>query len=177
MKYQKRNKLISLTISLVILLSISFLYCISNLNRYAIYYSSHIPHSKHKNPELTMVVSHIDRIKLPNDNNYTVNIDGEGTLIYRKKYSLEFDHDEDQTRINLGNLDFFKKNESEYFYTKNGEFLYSINNKWQKNSAVSQKSKANTIVSKIIDPIVKAQPKPKINLQWLFDWKYKDRFQ
>ncbi|MFI3614481.1 hypothetical protein [Streptococcus uberis] len=177
MTYNKRYKLISLTISLVILLAISILYCLYNLNRNAVYYSSHIPHSKHKNPELTMVVLHLDRIKLPNDINYTVNIDGEGTLIYRKKYSLEFDHDENQTRINLGNLDFFKKNESEYFYTKNGEFLYSINNKWQKNSAVSQKSKADTIVSKMIGPIVKAQPKPKINLQWLFNWKYKDRFQ
>ncbi|GAA5350879.1 hypothetical protein [Streptococcus uberis] len=173
----KRKKSILTIIVILVVLIISFLYCLSNLNRNAVYYSRYTPHSKDKNPELAMVVSHLEIINLPNDNNYTVNIDGEGTLIYRKKYSLEFDHDENQTRINLGNLDFFKKNESEYFYSKNGEFLYSINNKWQKNTAVSQKLKADTIVSKIIDPIVKVQPKPKINLQWLFNKCYGERFK
>ncbi len=177
MKYNKNNKLILIFLPLVILLSILFLYCFYNLNQNAIYYSNHIQHSKEKNPELTMVVSHLERIKLPNDNNYSVNIDGEGTLIYRKKYSLEFDHDENKTRINLGNLDFFEKNEFEYFYSKSGKFLYSINNKWQKNSSSTQKLDADMIVSKIIEPIVKVQPKPNINLQWLFNWKYKDRFQ
>lgn len=171
MTYQKRNKLISLTISLVILLAISSLYCLSNLNNNAVYYSRYTPHSKDKNPELTMVASHLDRIKLPSNQDYKINLDGHGDIIYKNNLILGFNVAENEDLISLMGSNLLNNNGYIYYY-KDGKYLYAENNKtWKKDYSNIRKQEAVQTVSKIIDPIIKAQPKPMINLQWLFDWK------
>ncbi|GAB6636117.1 hypothetical protein BOVMAS18_14770 [Streptococcus uberis] len=174
----KRKNLIIRTFIIISILLISYMYCLSNLNRNAVYYSSHIPHSKHKNPELTMVASHLDRIKLPNDQDYKINLDGHGDIIYKNNLILGFNVAENEDLISLMGSNLLNNNGYIYYYYKDGKYLYAENNKtWKKDYSNIRKQEAVQTVSKIIDPIVKAQPKPKINLQWLFDWKYKDRFQ
>ena len=174
MKYKKSNKLIFKLVPLVILLAISFLYCLYNLNNNAVYYSRYTPHSKDKNPELIMVVSHLDKIKLPFHKNYRVNLDGNPALVLNKNYILQ----KNENKVELSDSKLFSDEGYIYYYSETGQYLYATNNKtWKKDYSNIRKQEAMQTVSKIIDPIVKAQHKPKINLQWLFDWKYKDRFQ
>ncbi|GAB6636109.1 hypothetical protein BOVMAS18_14820 [Streptococcus uberis] len=174
MTYNKRNKLISLTISLVILLAISFLYCLYNLNRNAVYYSSHIPHSKGTNPNLVVVMNNLEHTKIPNNQQLRTEIDGNPSLIKNNYYILE----QRSNHIILKDSQLFSNKGFIYYYSETGQYLYATNNKtWKKDYSNIRKQEAVQTVSKIIDPIIKAQPKPKINLQWLFDWKYKDRFQ
>lgn len=174
----KRKNTIITTFIIISILLISYMYCLSNLNRNAVYYSSHIPHSKHKNPELTMVASHLDRIKLPSNQDYKINLDGHGDIIYKNNLILGFNVAENEDLISLMGSNLLNNNGYIYYYYKDGKYLYAENNKtWKKDYSNIRKQEAIQTVSKIIDPIIKAQPKPKINLQWLFDWKYKDRFQ
>ncbi|MCK1202574.1 hypothetical protein MXZ84_07890 [Streptococcus uberis] len=178
MTYQKRNKLTSLTISLVILLAISFLYCLYNLNNNAVYYSRYTPHSKDKNPELVMVVSHLDKIELPSKKIYKLNLESDNALIYKKKYTIVENNVIGKRMINILDSQLLNGNGFSYHFSTNGKYLFTINNQnWKKIKSASSKNEALMTITEIIDPIVKAQPKPKINLQWLFDWKYKDRFQ
>lgn len=85
----KRKKCILTIIVILVVSSISILYCLSNLNNNAVYYSRYTPHSKDKNPELIMVVSHLDKIKLPFHKNYRVNLDGNPALVLNKNYILQ----------------------------------------------------------------------------------------
>lgn len=65
-----------------------------------------------------------------------------------------------------------------YHFSTNGKYLFTINNQnWKKIKSASSKNEALMTITEIIDPIVKAQPKPKINLQWLFDKCYGERFK
>lgn len=154
------------------------MYCLSNLNRHAVYYSSHIPHSKHKNPELTMVVSHLDKIKLPSNQDYKINLDGHGDIIYKNNLILGFNVAENEDLISLMGSNLLNNNGYIYYYYKDGKYLYAENNKtWKKDYSNIRKQEAIQTVSKIIDPIVKGQPKPKINLQWLFNKCYGERFK
>ncbi|MFI3627990.1 hypothetical protein [Streptococcus uberis] len=126
------------------------------------------------NAELIMVVSHLDKIKLPFHKNYKVNLDGNPALVLNKNYILQ----KNENKIELSDSKLFSDEGYIYYYSETGQYLYATNNKtWKKDYSNIRKQEAIQTVSKIIDPIVKAQPKPKINLQWLFDWKYKDRFQ
>lgn len=153
---------------------ISYMYCLINLNQNAIYYSNHIQHSKGKNPELATVVSHLERIKLPSHKNYTANLDGNPALVLNKNYIIEKNED----KIELSDSKLFSDRGYIYYFSESGQYLYATNNKtWKKDNSSVRKHEAIQKISKIIDPIVKIQPKPRINLQWLFDWKYKDRFQ
>ncbi|WP_203263843.1 hypothetical protein [Streptococcus uberis] len=170
----KRKKCILTIIVILVVSSISILYCLSNLNNNAVYYSRYTPHSKDKNPELIMVVSHLDKIKLPFHKNYRVNLDGNPALVLNKNYILQ----KNENKVELSDSKLFSDEGYIYYYSETGQYLYATNNKtWKKDYSNIRKQEAMQTVSKIIDPIIKAQPKPKINLQWLFDWKYKDRFQ
>lgn len=170
----KRKKCILTIIVILVVSSISILYCLSNLNNNAVYYSRYTPHSKDKNPELIMVVSHLDKIKLLFHKNYRVNLDGNPALVLNKNYILQ----KNENKVELSDSKLFSDEGYIYYYSETGQYLYATNNKtWKKDYSNIRKQEAMQTVSKIIDPIIKAQPKPKINLQWLFDWKYKDRFQ
>lgn len=170
----KRKKCILTIIVILVVSSISILYCLSNLNNNAVYYSRYTPHSKDKNPELIMVVSHLDKIKLPFHKNYRVNLDGNPALVLNKNYILQ----KNENKVELSDSKLFSDEGYIYYYSETGQYLYATNNKtWKKDYSNIRKQEAMQTVSKIIDPIIKAQPKQKINLQWLFDWKYKDRFQ
>lgn len=177
MKKKISNQVI-LIISSVVLLVISYMHCLLNLNHNAIYYSNHIQHSEEKNPKLTIVVSHLERIKLPNNQDYKVNLDGHGDIIYKNNQILGFNVVENENLISLMSSDFLNNKGYIYYFYNDGKFLYATNIKtWKRDNSNIRKHEAINKLSKIIDPIVKVQPKPKINLQWLFDWKYKDRFQ
>lgn len=174
----KRKKCILTIIVILVVSSISILYCLSNLNNNAVYYSRYTPHSKDKNPELAMVVSHLDKIELPSKKIYKLNLEGDNALIYKKKYTIVENNVIGKRMINILDSQLLNGNGFSYHFSTNGKYLFTINNQnWKKNKSASSKNEALMTITEIIDPIVKAQPKPKFNLQWLFDWKYKDRFQ
>jgi len=174
---RRKKYIITFFVSLAILFT-SYMYSLINLNQNAIYYSNHIQHSKEKNPELTMVVSHLERIKLPSNQDYKINLDGHGDIIYKNNLILGFNVAENEDLISLMGSNLLNNNGYIYYYYKDGKYLYAENNKtWKKDYSNVRKQEAIQTVSKIINPIVKVQSKPRINLQWLFDWKYKDRFQ
>lgn len=121
-----------------------------------------------------MVVSHLDKIKLPFHKNYKVNLDGNPALVLNKNYILQ----KNENKIELSDSKLFSDEGYIYYYSETGQYLYATNNKtWNKDYSNIRKQEAIQTVSKIIDPIIKAQPKPKINLQWLFDKCYGERFK
>lgn len=135
-------------------------------------------HSKEKNPELAMIVSHLERIKLPSNQDYKINLDGHGDIIYKNDLILGFNFAENKNLISLMSSDLLNNKGYIYYFYNDGKYLYATNSKtWKKDNSSIRKHEASQKISKIIDPIVKVQSKPRINLQWLFDWKYKDRFQ
>lgn len=125
-----------------------------------------------------MVVSHLNKIELPSKKIYKLNLEGDNALIYKKKYTIVENNVIGKRMINILDSQLLNGNGFSYHFSTNGKYLFTINNQnWKKIKSASSKNEALMTITEIIDPIVKAQPKPKINLQWLFDWKYKDRFQ
>lgn len=158
---------------MLILLSVLFAYI--NLESHAIYYSKNISHSKNKNPELVMIVEHLDRIKLPTSkSNYKVNLDGNPALIFCNNYLIE----RLNKHIELSDKKLFSNKGYIYYYSNNGKYLKAMSNeKWKTDLSNTRKNESEKVLKKIIEPIVEVQDKPIVNLQWLFNMFYEKRFK
>lgn len=135
-------------------------------------------HSKKYNPELAFIIKNMDNTSIPSKKGYRVNTDGVDTLIRKKKYYFGYDYshkkkDKEEKKINII---IFEKNFHIYYYSSLGQYLYSENVDFKKDYSNTQRQKAEKLVTETIDPIVKAQQKPKINLQWMFNMIYTKKF-
>ncbi|HFI2452647.1 TPA: hypothetical protein ACGPC0_002284, partial [Streptococcus suis] len=104
-----------------------------------------------------------DSVERPEVNGLTYNLRGNGGIIKDDSFYLFDVSDEFQLTISDEDGDYF-------FNHDNGEFLYyytdDIDNT---NSDTQYQKEAELLLDKILPPILEAQPKPKINLQKLFN--------
>ncbi|HEL1565868.1 TPA: hypothetical protein TXI81_001390 [Streptococcus suis] len=168
----KKKLLVALILTFISLLlwGIGKLYIAYNLSHYAGYYVQHMPRKEGTNPELVIILTHLDSIERPEVNGLTYNLRGNGGIIKDDSFYLFDVSDEFQLTISDEDGDYF-------FNHDNGEFLYyytdDIDNT---NSDTQYQKEAELLLNKILPPILEAQPKPKINLQKLFNDKYYKQF-
>lgn len=171
------KKIIIGFISIFILLIVTSVYIEENLIKHTVYYAQHLPHGKNRHPVPAIIIDDIEIIKHPDINDYKYISEFEGAQgISNDKYSLrlyseglEFvEYSKTTTSYSFGDKEnlktVFEDNESNTNLHQID--INSINEKklWQK-------------IDNFLKPFIKSQPKPKVNLQWIFDWKYKERFQ
>ncbi|MFI3108449.1 hypothetical protein ODU26_11500 [Streptococcus suis] len=79
----KKKLLVALILTFLSLLfwGIGKLYIAYNLSHYAGYYVQHMPRKEGTNPELVIILIHMDSIERPSTNNLSYDLDGNGAVI------------------------------------------------------------------------------------------------
>lgn len=169
------KKIILSFLSILIIFVGATIYTEENLSKHTVYYAQHLPHGKERHPVPVLIMENLEIIKNPNINNYTYDFDGM-PIIYNDNYSLGLFSD-GLTFVNYSKLT------KEYKFTKNEKLDSAfINNDSNTDSYSINLESVNQSniwkeVDKFLKPFVDSQPKPKINLQWLFNMRYGKRFK
>ncbi|MBL6503924.1 hypothetical protein J5571_05610 [Streptococcus suis] len=160
-----------LTFLSLLLWGIGKLYIAYNLSHYAGYYVQHMPRKEETNPEMVIVLKYLNDIEKPTTNNLFYDLDGNGAVIVDNQLILSYMTD-------MFNLYPTEGSENYILDVKNGSFLYHVKNLnfQEKDDSKPKELEAKKLLDKILPPILEAQPKPKINLQKLFNEKYYKQF-
>ncbi|MGT2866244.1 hypothetical protein [Streptococcus fryi] len=157
-----------LIVILFLLFGITKLYISYNLSYYAGYYVQQLPRKEGTNPEMALLLENLDFGPNVEVDGITYDTDGNGNIIKNKDYYL-------------GNgelFDLWITSSDKYFeFNKKGEFLrYFEGYPDEVFTDDNYKAEAQAYLDEMLLPILEAQPKPSITLQWLFDQKYEKRF-
>lgn len=168
-RMQKRNILaifIGLIIGLYTVLGMS-LFTFFNLKYHSVYYAQHIPHKEGTEPDIVMLVENMGWI-------YTPEIDG-----------IRYVDDGTNAILNTNSKSFLTKSSGSFLYDKDNMTIgFDSTFRFEDVGYFSEEAKRIQVnESKIkqeiredFSPIMKAQTKPFINLQWLFNLIYQSRF-
>lgn len=158
-------------VSCLILWGVGKLYITYNLSHYAGYYVQQLPRKEGTNPELVIILTHLDSIKRPETNGLSYNLRGNGGISVSNQLYLSYMTD----RLNLYPA---KGKENYIFDIKDGSFRYYVKdlNFQEADTSASKKLEAKKLLNEFLPHILEAQPKPKINLQKLFNDKYYKQF-
>ena len=168
MTMQKSNILgifVGLFMGLVTVLGMS-LFTFINLKFNSVYYAQHIPHKEGTETDLVMLVKNVGWIYTPKIDNIIYD-DGTNDIINTKSKSFltkslgSFLYDKDNMTVGFDST--FRFEDVSYFSEE------------AKRVQVNE-SKIKREIREDFSPIMKAQTKPFINLQWLFNLVYQSRF-
>lgn len=176
-------------IPLFVILLISRYILINHMEYYSVYYAKHIEHNPNFDPEVIMVMKNLKSIEKPKDE----------LFIYYYNESFLFPDDIECSVIKKNKNKQSKELEPEIYIEKNEikEDIYFVNHidtqydfnedykirrvKKNDGSYVSlrkvNEKRVKQEMRDILQPIIDAQPKPKVNLQWVFNWMYGDYFK
>ena len=170
MTMQKRNILgilVGLVIGLYTVLGMS-LFIFINLKFNSVYYAQHIPHKEGTEPDIIMLMENmgwaytpeIDGISYDDDGSYAITRET-GT----KTSVLSFTN---------GTLFFFLDSGESYLFDRNFSIQHAFDKRYH-NIKYNQR-KVKKEIRETVQPVIDAQAKPLINLQWLFNLIYQRRF-
>ena len=170
MTKQKRNILaifVGLFIGLVTVLGMS-LFIFINLKSNSVYYAQHIPHKEGTEPDIIMLMENkgwaytpeIDGISYDDDGSYSITRE-KGT----KTSVLDLSGD---------TLFFFLDSGESYLLNRNFSIQDAFDKRYHK--IKYNQRKVLKEIRETVQPVIDAQPKPLINLQWLFNLIYQSRF-
>ena len=152
-------------------------FCFENIKRNSVYYAKNTPHKEGTEPVLMMVVDNLEWIYNPKVKTLKYDFDGQPCVQF-------YTSNGKQTGFIIPYLDDKKR----YMYADNEWGISLIldcnfnpeiahNDRHEKiqitkldNKGIKQKLYNN------LQPIIDAQSKPSVNLQWLFDIVYKNKF-
>ena len=161
----------------IILLGIGAVYIHHNLSTYFIYCAKHVPHAEGTNPEMVFILDHLDSMGESTIEGLRYDTDGYNTIIKDETFSVSNNPFNDSAKYDV----FFSQSHYTYLFDKSGKFLYywyldeDDEGVYEKSEA--RKREAQGYVDEVINHIVeKMEVKPKVNLQWLFNKKYQERF-
>ena len=169
-RMQKRNILaifVGLIIGLYTVLGMS-LFTFFNLKYHSVYYAQHIPHKVGTEPDLVMLVENMGWI-------YTPEIDG---IRYDDDGMYAITRNKGTERSILG-----LSGDTLYFSSASGDG-YLLNRNFSLQDAFDEhyhkikynQRKVQKEIRETVQPVIDAQSKPLINLQWLFNLIYQSRF-
>ena len=140
-------------------------FCFDNMKRNSVYYAKHTPHKEGTEPVLMMVVDNMDWIYTPEIDGIEYRFDGVNTI-----YNHSFTKITTPAFVSFGGGNYAYLNNLSEFYTFNIFFESKKDiNKCDINNIKQE-------IYKIVQPVIDAQSEPRVNLQWLFDIIYKDKF-
>lgn len=172
-------------LTIVVLILSTFLYL--NFTKYSVYYAKHIPHDKGRDPEVEMLIKNITRVETPELEGVTYtqvctfgigncmeySIDGINVKKIKKPVEQRF-----VIRRELNNEIECIENDDIYLFNEKYKLLSSedIFGNEKPISNINENNIKKEMHEKL-QPVIDVQPKPIINLQWLFNWWYKDYFR
>ena len=169
-RMQKRNILaifVGLIIGLYTVLGMS-LFTFFNLKYHSVYYAQHIPHKEGTEPDIIMLMENMGWA-------YTPEIDG---ISYDDDGSYAITREKGTKTSVLG-----LSGDTLYFSSASGDG-YLLNRNFSLQDAFDEhyhkikynQRKVQKEIRETVQPVIDAQSKPLINLQWLFNIIYQSRF-
>ncbi|WP_288291248.1 hypothetical protein [uncultured Varibaculum sp.] len=157
---------------IVVVLALGFVFF--NLKSNSVYYAQHTPHKVGVEPVLMEVTRNLDWIYSPDIKGIKYDYDG-----YRNIYNNKYGRDEGANFAYLFS--------EEYSYDDGNFSLYTFDKRFRLISVWNEKtleftskpvdvSAVKRDIYRVVQPVIDAQPEPLINLQWIYDWVNKDRF-
>ena len=167
---QKRNFLgilVGLVIGLYTVLGMS-LFTFINIKFNSVYYAQHIPHKEGTEPDIIMLMENMGWAYTPEIEGISYDDDGSYAITREKGTKTSV------LSFTNGTLFFFLDSGESYLFNRN----FSIQDAFDKHYHTI-KYKQRTVQKEIretVQPVIDEQPKPLINLQWLFNLIYQSRF-
>ena len=165
--------IVVVSIGLVVFIGAS-MYAVTTINLLSnsVYYAQRMPHKEGTEPDLVMLIENMGEIYTPkiegirydNGANFIENsIDSSG-------YPTSFGE-------SVGGYSYSDKNDVSYKFNKNFELEWALDKDYKKiDTATIDEKKIKGEIRETLKPILDVQSKPVVNLQWLFNMKYQDRF-
>ena len=159
--------IVGLFIGLVTVLGMS-LFSFFNLKYHSVYYAQHIPHKEGTEPDIVMLMENNGWIYTPEIDG--ISYDEDGTYAITREKGTE----SSVLGFSDGTLVFYPDSGESYLLNRNFSLQDAFDEDYHKikyNQRKVQKEIRETVQS-----VIDAQPKPLINLQWLFNLIYQSRF-
>ena len=169
-RMQKRNILaifVGLIIGLYTVLGMS-LFTFFNLKYHSVYYAQHIPHKEGTEPDIIMLMENMGWAYTPEIDGISYDDDGMYAITREKG-----------TKTSILDL----SGDTLYFSSASGDG-YLLNRNFSLQDAFDEhyhkikynQRKVQKEIRETVQPVIDAQSKPLINLQWLFNLLYQSRF-
>lgn len=166
--------IIRVFIVIAILLFIT-VFCFDNIKSNSVYYAKHTPHKEGTEPVLMMLVDNLFWINTPEIDGIEYRFDG-GNSIDNKNCKGGGETNFIGGREGKQYI-FFDNKMTYYEFNKKFDLTYSVDkNLNKKNLDQAELLNLKKEIYNSVQPVIDAQRKPKVNLQWLFDIVYKDKF-
>ena len=159
-------------VGIVTILLISF-YAYANLKHNSVYYAQQMPHKEGTEPDLVMLLENMWWIYKPEIEGIRYDDDGRNFI-------------ENSTNITgkptnfdelVGGYGYSDQNDVTYKFNRNFSLEWAIDKHYKKiDLATIDEKKIKQGIRETVQPILDVQSKPVVNLQWLFNMKYQDRF-
>ena len=171
----KMLKRIFLSVFVVLLVGVVwFGYGALNLKENSVYYAQHTPHREGVEPVLMEVARNLRWIYTPDIKEIKYDYDG-----YRNIYNNKYGRDEGANFAYLFS--------EEYSYDDGNFLLYTFDKRFRLISVWNQKtleftskpvdvSAVKRDIFRVVQPVIDRQSAPLFNLQWIYDWVNKERF-
>ena len=160
------------SIGVVVFLGLS-LYAYSNLKYYSVYYAQQMPHKEGTEPDLVMLIENMWWIYTPEIEGIRYDDDGRNFIENSTNLTgkpTNFDEF-------VGGYGYSDQNDVTYKFNKNFSLEWAMDKHYKKiDLATVDEKKIKEEIRETVQPILDVQSKPLINLQWLFNLLYQDRF-
>ena len=154
------------SIGVVVFLGLS-LYAYNNLKYYSVYYAQQMPHKEGTEPDLVMLIENMGSIYTPKIEGIRYDDDGGNAIENTKSETVLSDA--------MGNFLYLKYHitigfDSTFRFHHVSDFTGEQPKREIHEDEIKQE------IREVFAPVIDVQPKPRINLQWLFNLLYQDRF-
>ena len=158
--------ILAFSIGVFVFLGLS-LYAYSNLKYYSVYYAQQMPHKEGTEPDLVMLIENMGSIYTPKIEGIRYDDDGGNAIENTKSETVLSDA--------MGNF-LYHKNRVTVAFDSTFRFFHVTDLSGEQPKREIHESEIKQEIREVFAPVIDAQPKPRINLQWLFNKKYQDRF-
>ena len=169
-RMQKRNILgifIGLIIGLYTVLGMS-LFTFINIKFNSVYYAQHIPHKEGTEPDIIMLMENMGWAYTPEIEGISYDDDGSYAITREKGTKTSV------LSFTNGTLFFFLDSGESYLFDRNFSIQHAFDKRYHTIKYNQRKVKKE--IRETVQPVIDEQPKPLINLQWLFNLIYQSRF-
>ena len=158
---------IGLFIGLVTVLGMS-LFIFINLKFNSVYYAQHIPHKDGTEPDVIMLMENMGWAYTPKIEGISYDDDG--------SYAITREKGTESSVLGFsdGTLVFYPDSGESYILNRNFSLQHAFDEHYHK--IKYNQRKVQKEIRETVQPVIDAQSKPLINLQWLFNLLYRSRF-
>ena len=153
-------------VGIVTILLISF-YAYANLKHHSVYYAQQMPHKEGTEPDLVMLLENMWWIYTPEIEGIRYDDDGNNAIENTKTETV--------LSNSMGNF-LYHKNRVTVAFDSTFRFFHVTDLSGEQPKKEIHEDEIKQEIREVFAPVIDAQSKPFVNLQWLFNLLYQDRF-